>query len=70
MSTTHRPGHEVTVVNPHRSQRAESFAKSGGSFVQKRVEELPETATWDLIREDFPIPLDKMWLLIFQKSAN
>lgn len=54
-------GHQVTVVNPLRSERAESYAKGGGSFVEKRVEDLPVTATWDLIREDFPIPLDKMW---------
>jgi len=52
-------GGNVTVVNPVATTEARAYQQSGGAFVQGRVEDLPPTAQFDLIREDYPFPLGR-----------
>lgn len=56
-----RQGGTATVVNPRASEEARTFQQSGGNFVQARVEELPKGARYNLIREDYPFPLGRLF---------
>ena len=49
-------GGNVTVVNPTVTGEAKAFMRSGGHFVQARIEDLPRQPGFNLIREDFPFP--------------
>jgi RHS repeat-associated protein len=52
-------GGNVTVVNPTATAEARAYQRAGGNFVQGRVEELPPSARFNLIREDYPFPLGR-----------
>ena len=52
-------GQGVTAANPTATPAAEAFASSGGRFFRGRIEELPAAQRFDLIREDFPVPLGR-----------
>jgi len=54
-------GHGVTVVNPRVTPEARSFRAAGGDFRRMPVEALPRRASFNIIREDFPVPLGKMF---------
>jgi hypothetical protein len=49
-------GGKATAINPVRTPAADQFAAGGGEFVQGKIEALPGTAKFDIIREDFPYP--------------
>lgn len=59
-------GNVVTVVNPRATPQAEAYQRAGGNFVQGRVEDLPSSPRYQIIREDFPYPLGRA----FQPTAE
>lgn len=50
-------GNQVMVVNPKMTSAARRYQKGGGNFVKKGIEELPKSSRYQIIREDFPVPL-------------
>jgi RHS repeat-associated protein len=54
-------GGNVTVVNPIATAEARAYQRAGGNFVQGRVEQLPASARFNLIREDYPFPLGRLF---------
>lgn len=54
-----RAGQPVTVVNPVATEEAQAFAARGGNFVQGRIEDLPASPSYTMIREDYPFPLGR-----------
>jgi len=59
-------GGNVTVVNPVVTAEARAYQQSGGNFVQGRVQELPASARFNLIQEDYPFPLGRAFTPSFQ----
>ena len=53
-------GRDVTVVNPHASPSAEAFAAAGGNFVNAGIEALPRQPGYDVLAEDFPVPIRRL----------
>jgi hypothetical protein len=49
-------GGKATAVNPVRTDAAGRYVNKGGEFVQGKVENLPQRAEYDIIREDYPYP--------------
>jgi hypothetical protein len=54
-------GHDVTVANPRATDASRAFAGGGGNFVEAGIESLPRDRTLDLIREDYPFPLGRIF---------
>jgi len=54
-------GSSVTVVNPQATAAARTYQQAGGNFVQGRIESLPRSPTFNIIREDFPFPLGRVY---------
>ena len=59
--TVARPGTDVVVANPLVTEEAKAFQRAGGNFFPGTIEALPETARFDLIREDYPFPIPEFW---------
>lgn len=55
-----KQGGSAVVANPHLTDEALSFQKSGGNFFKGKVEDLPAGKHFDLIREDFPYPTGRV----------
>ncbi len=49
-------GGRATCINPVKSPAAARFELHGGTFVQGKIQQLPDDACFDIIREDFPYP--------------
>lgn len=50
-------GNQVTVVNPRKTRAAKEFQAHGGTFIQARIEQLPEACgQFDVIFENYPYP--------------
>jgi hypothetical protein len=54
-------GQDVTVVNPRTTEAARQFRQGGGNLVTGTVESLPANAAFNVIREDFPFPLGRVF---------
>lgn len=54
-------GQDVTVVNPHTSPAARQFRQGGGNLITGTVESLPPQSAFNVIREDFPFPLGRVF---------
>lgn len=54
-------GHEVTVVNPQATPESATFAAEGGNFVQAGIETLPQQPLYNVVSEDFPVPIRRMF---------
>lgn len=54
-------GQDVTVVNPATSRAAQQFRSGGGNLVTGGIESLPRDAGYNVIREDFPFPLGRVF---------
>lgn len=53
-------GAEVTVANPSMTAEARRFSDEGYNFVQQPIQQLPEGNTYNIIREDFPVPTGRL----------
>lgn len=50
-------GHQITVVNPRKTREAKKFQEQGGTFIQARIEQLPQACgQFDVILENYPYP--------------
>lgn len=54
-------GQEVTVVNPATSPAGRQFRRGGGHLITGNIERLPPAPAYNVIREDFPFPLGRMF---------
>jgi hypothetical protein len=54
-------GRDVTVVNPQATPESEAFAASGGNFVQAGIETLPQQPGYNVVSEDFPVPVRRFF---------
>ncbi len=54
-------GQDVTVANPATSRAAQQFRSGGGNLVTGGIESLPRDAGYNVIREDFPFPLGRVF---------
>jgi hypothetical protein len=54
-------GHDVTVVNPIETPASRAFQAAGGKFVKAGIETLPKGPGYDVMAEDFPVPIRGMF---------
>src|SRR5271168_4013325 len=55
-----RRGHDVTVANPLATPESARFESQGGHFVNAGIETLPTQPGFDVVSEDFPVPIRKV----------
>jgi len=53
----HHRKQDILAANPLATEAARDFEREGGHFFEGPVENLPPGARFDLIREDFPVPI-------------
>jgi hypothetical protein len=54
-------GRDVTVVNPVATPESAAFAAQGGNFVQAGIETLPPGPGYNVVSEDFPVPIRRVY---------
>jgi hypothetical protein len=54
-------GNDVTVVNPQATPESAAFAAQGGNFVEAGIETLPQRPGYNVVSEDFPVPIRRMF---------
>jgi hypothetical protein len=54
-------GNDVTVVNPQATPESAAFSAAGGTFVEAGIETLPQRPGYNVVSEDFPVPIRRMF---------